>query len=487
MRRLRPNRALLPPQILAFLAALCATLYLFSRLLALPPSLQPSSSSPPVLLPVVSSSSPTAALPAVSTRAPAAATALHLVSQTAPPPSPLSPTASLVQPALLRPAPVLRQTFEQALAEYAQLHRQILANQAPQRYLTVHNWGGFNNFALSAASGLVLAMLTNRALLVKAGDVDRTNRIMECVDQPQLKWILSGPLQQQFDQSLGRMIPNERSEWRMESPRHVSVHRFPVHHLLCSNFSDAFREATVDIHANTYFLPLIYQNAWYRAQILEWFGQDLGSVYPRIYKQLIVPSDSLAALANRFRAEVVGDQAGNCLTVQVRTTMNIANDQVFPALDLVLQRATPRNASRPVFIYVATDQDEWRRQISEYALRKNISARFVTSVPLHVLKDENNVQFSLAETLVALECEMGVVVSRGSTFGYTIAALSKGRFAVRFGGDGASEETPRMVWLDPPFREPIYQAQFGQYPPSLAECAQPASLATQPGLRRDLM
>jgi len=367
-----------------------------------------------------------------------------------------------------------RQTFEDAFAAYAAVHNRIATSGIPQQgVLTLHCWGGFNNCALASASALILAMLTNRTLLVHRNAEQEA--FARSVDQSRLKWVMDGAMVAKYHEVLGQNIPGVRGEWRMESPAHVRVDSFPISDLMCSDYAAVFSPQLVDIHANNYFIPAIAANPRYRAKIQEWFGHgapesgghdgDDVPKYARVYRQLVGATPRVLEYKTRFLNEVTGG-TGNCIAVQVRTTMNKDNNQAAAALKLILAELP---ADVKPNLYVVSDNQNVRAVMSGFAREHGLQPRFVTSVPLHDLAREENFEYSIAETLAAAECEWGLVVTRGSTFGYTITALSKARVVYRFGGSGAPDQ-PLNIRLDGKFREPIYHGQFQGYPPRNAHC-----------------
>jgi hypothetical protein len=373
--------------------------------------------------------------------------------------SPTPPTATLAPSTasptgLYKPAFRPQETFEQAFSKYRAEHnprvQDASAHFPTDNLLTLHCWGGSNNCVLASVSSLILAMLTNRTFLSK-----QTSAFANSINHTSsLRWIMSDAMVNFYHRELGRNIGTFRSEWRMESPPHIKVNRFPVHDLLCENFSVSFPHDVVDIHANNYFLPLIARNPYYKRQLEAWFGGGGGkdeddNMYARIYRALVTPTQSVLDLKKDFfREAALGEPPERCLAVQVRTTMNKDNQQALNAIRRILHHKIKHNknltAGQAPVLYVASDNQGVRDLMTSFAAEEHIRVGFVTSIDLHQLSHEDNTHYSLAETLAAAECRLGLVVTRGSTFGYTMAALSRADTVIRFGGDGASRNSPRL-------------------------------------------
>ena len=326
------------------------------------------------------------------------------------------------------------------LSAYTQFHHASLANPSPStRYLYFVTWAGFANRVLALLSALVLAILTDRVLLV-----DDDAFPADLFELP-IRWLAS-------ECAYFSALPRTSDEWRV-----VETEQKPftaeLAYLGCANLS-APRVLEYRSIAQ-YVVPVLLRNPNLRGAALL---RELGdSPVQSLLRYLLPPS---ARVRERL-AELLADapQRPRSVGLQLRmhnTWVRAGNRRLTDWAARCALHGWRAFGDADAVVHVASDDDAARAIV-----RRTVTARgvpSVTSLALGSAATSENMTDAWLE-LLALSQSDALVTTGGSSFGYLARALSRAppdRIRVLTGWDRAdarpfalSADCPTVVSREP--------------------------------------
>ena len=327
-----------------------------------------------------------------------------------------------------------------ALSAYTQFHRASLATPSPStRYLYFVTWAGFANRVLALLSALVLAILTDRVLLVD------DDAFPAGLFELPIRWLAS-------ECAYFSALPRTPDEWRV-----VETEQTPftaeLAYLGCANLS-APRVLEYRSIAQ-YVVPVLLRNPNLRGAALL---RELGdSPVQSLLRYLLPPS---ARVRERL-AELLADapQRPRSVGLQLRmhnTWVRAGNRRLTDWAARCALHGWRAFGDADAVVHVASDDDAARAIV-----RRTVTARgvpSVTSLALGSAATSENMTDAWLE-LLALSQSDALVTTGGSSFGYLARALSRAppdRIRVLTGWDRAdarpfalSADCPTVVSREP--------------------------------------
>ena len=292
------------------------------------------------------------------------------------------------------------------LSAYTQFHRVALVNPSSStRYLYFVTWAGFANRVLALLSALVLAVLTDRVLLVS------DDAFLPDLFELPIRWLAS-------ECAAFAALPRTSDEWRVveteQTPFTAELAR-----LGCANLS-APRVLEYRSIAQ-YLVPVLLRNPNLRGAALL---RELGdSPVQSLLRYLLPPS---ARVRERL-ATLLADapQRPRSVGLQLRmhnTWVRAGNRRLTDWAARCALHARRALGDADAGVHVASDDDAARAIV-----RRTVTARgvpSVTSLALGSAATSENMSGAWLE-LLALSQSDALVTTGGSSFGYLARALSR--------------------------------------------------------------
>ena len=303
---------------------------------------------------------------------------------------------------LLRIAPTLAPT----LASYTEFHRASLGTPSPStRYLYFVTWAGFANRVLELLSALVLAVLTDRVLLVD------DDAFPAGLFELPIRWLAS-------ECAYFSALPRTSDEWRV-----VETEQKPftaeLAWLGCANLS-APRVLEYRSIAQ-YLVPVLLRNPNLRGAALL---RELGdSPVQSLLRYLLPPS---ARVRERL-ATLLADapQRPRSVGLQLRmhnTWVRAGNRRLADWAARCALQSWRALSDADAAVHVASDDDAARATVRRAVVARGVPT--VTSLALGSAATSENMTDAWLE-LLALSQSDALVTTGGSSFGYLARALSR--------------------------------------------------------------
>ena len=303
---------------------------------------------------------------------------------------------------LLRIAPTLAPT----LASYTEFHRASLGTPSPStRYLYFVTWAGFANRVLELLSALVLAVLTDRVLLVD------DDAFPAGLFELPIRWLAS-------ECAYFSALPRTSDEWRV-----VETEQKPftaeLAWLGCANLS-APRVLEYRSIAQ-YLVPVLLRNPNLRGAALL---RELGdSPVQSLLRYLLPPS---ARVRERL-ATLLADapQRPRSVGLQLRmhnTWVRAGNRRLTDWAARCALQSWRALSDADAAVHVASDDDAARATVRRAVVARGVPT--VTSLALGSAATSENMTDAWLE-LLALSQSDALVTTGGSSFGYLARALSR--------------------------------------------------------------
>ena len=292
------------------------------------------------------------------------------------------------------------------LSAYTQFHRASLSTPSPStRYLYFVTWAGFANRVLALLSALVLAILTNRVLLVD------DDAFPAGLFELPIRWLAS-------ECAYFSALPRTPDEWRV-----VETEQKPftaeLAWLGCANLS-APRVLEYRSIAQ-YLVPVLLRNPNLRGAALL---RELGdSPVQSLLRYLLPPS---ARVRERL-ATLLADapQRPRSVGLQLRmhnTWVRAGNRRLTDWAARCALQSWRALSDADAAVHVASDDDAARATVRRAVGARGVPA--VTSLALGSAATSENMTDAWLE-LLALSQSDALVTTGGSSFGYLARALSR--------------------------------------------------------------
>jgi len=315
-----------------------------------------------------------------------------------------------------------------ALRRFAENQRAMLAGPPEKMRFVVHGAvhnAGLGNQIQAFTSALLLAMLTNRGLLVDWPVVDphdivyAGNNKSELAGLPQVEQLFRVP---GFDWDFWRVMKLIPQEMLVRQVAMVEVsNRFPdvMEKIMCEDLDEALPMKVISMKAWDTYVPLLMLNPHYKEKVLNTFGM---SPFRPLSNFVLRPVESIEQSAAQFAKQHF--EGKFVIGVQVRSFfMHKSQLSVFwKCAKLLAHIHTERTKQRVVF-FLATDNNAVR-ELAENALGK----RFMVHTGLNITRSSQDGIKSAMLDLLLLERADELINTAGSSFG-RVAAARSGRLA----------------------------------------------------------
>ena len=305
----------------------------------------------------------------------------------------------------------------------------------------IHTLGGLGNIMLPLAASAIVAVLSGRVLLVA---------------QWQSSDLLARPLADIFvDEPGNAWAPHLRAAERVPS---AILETFLSHddlsggaHLCHVDVREAPPERVWMIHSNQYFLPLLMYSHRHAEQLRAWAAPPSDGLWTEAARFLLQPTEALTAAiteASRARAAAIGARMP-CVAIHMRCTMS-RGGRCSPGTQRTaaecavraLQERANRTGADCAGIYIASQHESARSYMRRYISNRTSAAvwtREEQNAPAalapgqtydggtrDILSGDAADKFARFVDLWLLANSDTLLISRGSTYGYTASALHDG-------------------------------------------------------------
>ncbi|CEP01799.1 unnamed protein product (mitochondrion) [Plasmodiophora brassicae] len=293
-----------------------------------------------------------------------------------------SPTAAQASPA-----------FPAYFDEYVAVHERIGAGDLPGRYVEVRPSGQLCNRIRAMIAGLVVAILTDRAMLV---------HFQEGYYAP-LSALFQGPIQ--FE-ARGRSLSGTSREIASDcgSPS-----------LICDDIND-YPETILTVSGACYIVQSIGANPRLRQRFLDRIGPFEGS-FRRLFSYFFPPNDAVVERVQQFEAQHRFDQHF-VVALHVRGggdfTSRMTDDDLRRYLTCAGQLAAPVGDQRPRRYFLAADTAETRQRVVRLQSGRIDRAMFATLGEFQISDNVEGCQAALAELLLLQRADARVLTPASS-------------------------------------------------------------------------
>lgn len=285
----------------------------------------------------------------------------------------------------------MHSNFERVYGEYKKRHAAMLEADKvgkPGRYvyLTPNPAGGFGNRFPSFVSGMILALLTYRSVLIRW---DAENQSFGDLIDPGLELVKPGWL-----------------NFAGRTQKHLSIEDSEAAIFLKQNLTTYFEnDSIIEISSNDNPIVLLYGNPLYAEWMLENFGTNPYSI---VAPRLLRFSDRVMKIVNAFKEQHFGEYN---IGLQVRTLLDKAGPPVFGRVARLLQQTFfPKAANRTRF-FMATDKQDAQNQI------KGVLGSDLSYIePFHDRHTQEAELYAMVDVALLSECDL-IIISHLSTFG----------------------------------------------------------------------
>lgn len=233
---------------------------------------------------------------------------------------------------------VLQALFER----YTEIHKRELAKGSEGKYVVVQHGAQMNNRVRLVVTGLVVGLLTDRAVLSK--------------------FQYHAALADLFDSPIDMEYAHHNGVSTAQTTA-ISFER--IDSVMCQDLRD-ISAGTVSINQGPSLVSMLAQNPNHRAQLLEWFGTE-DSIYRKVTEYFLKPSKPVQTLVDSFTAAHF-DTADHVLGIHIRwggdRRPQPVLDKEWAAMLECGQLITQASARNPVW-FVAADTEESRQQALE--------------------------------------------------------------------------------------------------------------------------
>ena len=346
-------------------------------------------------------------------------------------PSCPAPTALSASPSPAAPALTTSggSSMDAAFDSYIALHSRILSKDAgvPQRFVIVRPQAQMNNRLRVIVSGIVLGMLTQRAMLVEFSDGYYAS------------------ISDVFSPPIAMDLKNYRAQLPSGAGDTLSMDDLET--ILCTDYNTRFQGVSIDVGSPPNLIPFFWRNPHHHAQLSQWFGGVEEHIYQLVSKRFLVPSQTVKDMMQRFReknfalpagagaaAAGAGAAAGSAqgvykLGIHLRWGGDHRPQPVLDSewADMVECAAAvvPRSfrTTSGLVVFVAADTDESRSKARALLSAKFPQARVVFYEQW--LRSDNvpGVQAALTELLLLSECD-NLILTPASSYGEQAQALA---------------------------------------------------------------
>lgn len=340
-------------------------------------------------------------------------------------PSCPSPTAVSASPALAV-APLLSSggsSIDAAFDAYIALHARILAKEpgVPHRFVIARPQAQMNNRLRVIVSGIVLGMLTNRALLVEFSDG------------------YYAALSDVFNPPIAMDLKLYRSRLPGGSGDALSMDDLET--ILCADFNVRFQGVSIDVGSPPNLIPFFWRNPSHHAQLAAWFGGVEEHIYRAVSQRFLRPSQTVQDMMQSFRLQNFQGASATAATagapqqpvyklgVHLRWGGDFRPQPVLDSEwdDMVECAATvvPRayRTSSALVVFVAADTDESRSKARAMLGAKFPAARLAFYEQWQRSDNVPGVQAALTELLLLSECD-NLILTPASSYGEQAQALA---------------------------------------------------------------
>lgn len=235
--------------------------------------------------------------------------------------------------------------FATLLRKWQTINIEMRNGGRPARFVTVHPVGQLCNRLLAITSAAMLAILTQRGLIVDdSGFYAQSSDLFE---DPGFPWVQGGGAGVGVG---GHYLANPESGVWVDTEK-----------LLCSDYAHAYPSAHVEVSSNQYLVPYMANNPHYRDSILA-ITRGTGDVFYPLSHFLFRPIPAIRAWRDNF---VQVHFAGKFVVgLQVRSgsdfTDHFMTEQDWRLYRDCAEAVVPPNVGREVVYFLATDTEEGR-------------------------------------------------------------------------------------------------------------------------------
>eukprot|EP00823_Brevimastigomonas_motovehiculus_P001245 TRINITY_DN11756_c0_g1_i1.p1 TRINITY_DN11756_c0_g1~~TRINITY_DN11756_c0_g1_i1.p1 ORF type:complete len:617 (-),score=156.79 TRINITY_DN11756_c0_g1_i1:67-1917(-) len=391
--------------------------------------------------------------------------------------------------------------LDEAITRYAKLHHAQLDaythsppdsinNHKDGRFMIVWPFGGLGNRMLAIMSGFLLALLTDRALLVNSKRMFPTSPInRDLFDMSRFNWELTSypDIAKRFEEDYCKSAPDDvfyipEDQFAFSSYRDL---------LACDDLFTKFDPYTVVSQSATqYTLPLLLHNPYFQEKLQRWGIDDSHDTFGRLARYLYRPVPSILSAVDQFYNEhmkqrtpssssssflrnddgVQQQQRAPMIGVQFRTDnyfLSVNSAAMFECIDRLIDRMTsawsqaqmqissssntqqlssassipekhsngnaPSSSSSPyrssARIFLATDTEQMRTTALQHWGKDR-----VVFYPFSI-EEQHNATYALMDMVTLSKCD-ALLTTSGSTFGW----IARGFY-------GETRHDPNSIWM----------------------------------------